>query len=133
MKIFSLSLLTIGFLALTSCKKDNISPATSPAATTVSETVTVEYRIHANSAHFRYEYLQPNAEGKAETVTGYVNKSDKSFFITWKKNETLFVKAKNYSPSGDEVVVEIYADGKQIANGTANYPNAWAIAEGSAK
>lgn len=126
------AILSLSVLILTSCEKSNNAPAPAQPATG-NETISVEYRIHASSGQFTYEFTQPDANGKSEVVSGDVTKAEKSFFITWTKNQVLSVKAKNIDPSSSEVTVEIYANGKFVAGGNANNANAWASAEGTVK
>lgn len=117
-------------IALTSCEKKQVGPVTPAPA---SEAITVEYKIHAASGNFVFEYIAPDANGKPYVISGDANKTEKVFSFAWKKNETLSVKAKNYSPSAEEVTVEIYVNGQFLSGGNANYANAWAVAEGIAK
>ncbi|MBC7862341.1 MAG: hypothetical protein IAF38_05150 [Bacteroidia bacterium] len=131
-KIILCSIIAIALL--TSCEKNDDQPLSAPSsATTTVESINVEYKVHANSGSFSFEYIAPDAAGKPVTLTGTSNKMDQSFSFNYEKYKTLKIKAKNISSSSDEVTVEIYVNGSIIVSGSANAPGAWASAEGSGK
>ena len=134
MKKIIFTTLTAGILAFTSCQKqNNVSPVSSSTATTAVQKIAVDYKIHAASGNFSFEYTMPDVNGKPQVYTGTSNKMDQTFSFSWEKYKTLSVKATNTNPSGDEVDVDIYVDGTLLVSGKANHPAAWAIASAEAK
>ena len=129
-KIISFTLV-LTILSLFSCnkKKNNVAPETATATEATETPIEVQYRVTAASGHFNVEYTFLD-DGVVTTKTVLVNKINFTYSFTWATNKNLLIKASNETPSGKDVLVEIYVNGVLFKSGNANAPGAIAIAEG---
>ena len=129
-KITTLALI-LTVLSFTSCKKKTAEPIAPLTTTTpiTEESIKVQYRVSAASGDFIVEYTSLE-DNKVVTTTVEVKKIAFAYSFYWTKNQNLHVKAYNVTPSGKEVLVEIYVNGEPFKSGSANAPGAIAVADG---
>ena len=129
-KITSLALI-LTVLSFASCKKKTPEPIAPVTTTTpiTEESINVQYRVSGASGNFKVEYRSLE-DNKVVTTTVEVKKIAFAYSFYWTKKQNLSVKAYNVSPSGKEVLVEIYVNGVLFKSGAANAPGGIATAEG---
>ncbi len=122
--------LVLTALSLISCKKkNNVAPETTSTTEVVDKPINVQYRVTAASSNFNVEYTYLDGD-VVTTKTVLVKKLNFTYSFGWTTNKTLSIKASNESPSGKEVLVEIYVDGVLFKSGLANTPGGVAHADG---
>lgn len=129
--ILSLSIVT---LSMASCKKEEVKPVTTPSSTTTvvpatQRDITVKYVVYAVSGDFKMRALVP-VNGKLTEEIYTINRLQQEVEFDFKSGNKFMVEAVNSTPSVDEVIVEIYVDGKLFKSASANAPGAIAHAEG---
>lgn len=131
MKKITTLVLILTIISFTSCKKKAVEPVTPVTTTTpiTEESINVQYRVSSASGNFMVEYTSLE-DNKVVTTTVEVKKIAFAYSFYWTKKQNLKVKAYNVTPSGKEVLVEIYVNGVLFKSGAANAPGATAIAEG---
>ncbi len=114
-----------------SCKKKTTAPESTPTTTTAPEdkVIKVQYRVSAPSGQMNVQYTF-NEGGVVKTETQTFNRLTFSYSFEWITGQNLSISASNATPSGKEVIVEIYVDGVLFKSGEANSPGAVASAEG---
>ncbi len=122
-KLFAIALVLTA-TAFVSCTKEEVAAPYAPV-----RTVTVEYRIFAQSGHVTLEYLEPE-NGILVSKQGQFDRLNSTITFQHNSGNTFSVKAWNTVSSGKEVQAEIYVDGVLFKTGSANAPGAIAIAEG---
>lgn len=128
--ILVLSIVTVG---MTSCKKEEVKPVATPSSTSstvpaAQREITVKYVVYAVSGDFKMNVLVPiNGELKQETYI--INRLTQEIEFDFKSGNKFMVEAINTNPSTDEVIVEIYIDGKLSKSASANTPNTYAKVE----
>lgn len=129
-KIITLALILTIF-SITSCKKESTEPVAPITTSTpiTNESINVQYRVSSASGNFYVEYISLE-DNKIVTTTVEVNKIAFAYSFYMNKKEKLSVKAYNVTPSGKEVLVDIYVNGALFLSGAANAPGAIALAEG---
>ena len=130
-KITTLALI-LTILSFTSCKKKTNEPIVAPVTTSTpitEESINVQYRVSSASGNFKVEYTSLE-DNKVVITTVEVKKIAFAYSFYWTKKQNLSVKAYNVTPSGKEVLVEIYVNGALFKSGSANAPGATASAEG---
>lgn len=117
-------------LSLISCKKKNNAAAPATTTTeTASAPINVQYRVTAASGNFNVEHVYLDGD-VVKTKVVLVKKTNYTFSFGWTTNQNLKIEASNESPSGKEVLVEIYVNGVLFKSGLANTPGGVAVAEG---
>ena len=129
-KIIAFSLILTIF-SLFSCNKknNNVAPETTTTTEATDAPINIQYRVTAASSNFNVEYTYLD-DDKVTTKTISVKKMNFTYSFGWTTNKTLSIKASNESPSGKEVLVEIYVNGELFKSGLANTPGGVAHAEG---
>ncbi len=129
-KITTLALILTIF-SFSSCQKKAVEPVAPVTTTTpiTEESINVQYRVTSASGNFIVEYTSLE-DNKVETTTVEVKKIAFAYSFYWTKKQNLSIKAYNVTPSGKEVLVEIYVNGVFFKSGLANAPGAIAAAEG---
>ncbi|MDQ3048807.1 MAG: hypothetical protein M3R27_14750 [Bacteroidota bacterium] len=111
-----------------SCKKESELQPSTPAA---PKTIKVEYVIQITSAQAVTSYLFPNSDGKLEMVTETVTRNNKVVSFEYNSGNFFYVEAANSSPSHLPVQVQLYIDGKMVAEHSTSNPSMKAIAQGN--
>jgi hypothetical protein len=122
-KLFAIALVLTA-VTFVSCAKEEV-----PAPYAPVRTVTVEYRIFAQSGHVSLDYLEPE-NGVLVAKQAQLDRLNTTITFQHNSGNTFSVKAWNTISSGKEVKAEIYIDGVLFKTGSANAPGAVAIAEG---
>ncbi len=125
--LFIVLALMTGVLGV-SCKKET---EMQPATETAAKTLKVEYVIQITSAQAVTSYLFPNSEGKLEMVTETIKRTNKVVSFEYSSGNFFYVEAANSSPSHLPVQVQLYIDGKMVAEHSTSNPNMKAIAQGN--
>ncbi|HWY11464.1 MAG TPA: hypothetical protein VN026_09070 [Bacteroidia bacterium] len=131
MKKITTLALVLTIISFSSCKKktpDPVAPITTTTPIT-DESINVQYRVSSESGNFKVEYVSLE-DNKVVTTDVEVKKIAFAYSFYWTKKQNLSIKAYNVTPSGKEVLVEIYVNGVLFQSGSANAPGATAIAEG---
>ncbi len=123
--------LILTILSFSSCKKETAEPVAPITTTTpiTHETIDVQYRVSSASGSFYVEYSSL-VDNKMVTTKVEVKKIAFAYSFYVDKREKLSVKAYNVTPSGKEVLVDIYVNDKLFRSGSANSPGGIATAEG---
>lgn len=128
-KIFNLALVLVT-IVFVSCEKRTASPTSSPSSTTTTPAaIQIEYRVSSESGQINVEYTALE-DGVVSTFSKEINRINFSFSFDWVAGKNLSIKASNSTPSGKEVLVEIYVNNVLFKSGLANAPGTIAIAEG---
>ncbi len=129
-KITTLALI-LTIISFSSCKKKAVEPVAPVTTTTpiTEESINVQYRVSSESGNFKVEYISLE-DNKVVTTSVEVKKIAFAYSFYWTKKQNLSIKAYNVTPSGKEVLVEIYVNGVFFKSGSANAPGATAVAEG---
>ena len=127
-KIITLALI-MGSIIFVSCEKKTASPASSSSATATPAAIKVEYRVSAESGQVNVEYTAFEG-GVVSTFSKEINRINFNYSFDWIAGKNLSIKASNATPSGKEVLVEIYVNDVLFKTGLANAPGTIASAEG---
>jgi hypothetical protein len=124
-------ILALAVAFLSSCEKE-IPPVTTNTNSTTTpaiKDITVEYSIYAASGNFDLVYVTM-VDGVLKEQSERLTKMNHSITFTTKSQQLISVKARNTSPSHDEVTVSIYVDGNLFKSNSTTTINAWAVASG---
>ena len=131
MKKIILLALILTVLSFASCKKESAEPVAPVTTSTpiTTESINVQYRVSSASANFYVEYTSIE-DNKEVSTTIEIKKIAFAYSFYGNRKQKLSVKAYNVTPSGKEVLVDIYVNGVLFKSGSANSPGGIAIAEG---
>ena len=126
--LFALSVITT--FVFTSCQKEAVNPGNTNA--TAPHTISVEYRVHNETANVTLEMLAPKSGiNSLQTQTVTVNHNDYSLTFSTPNNTFLSLKAWNTNPSTKDITVEIYVNGNLFKSGTLDHTTASASVSGT--
>ena len=124
-------ILVLAITFLSSCEKEipPVTTNTNSTTTPVVKDITVEYTIYAASGNFDLVYVTM-VDGALTEQSERLTKMNHTITFNTKSQQLISVKARNTSPSHDEVSVSIYVDGNLFQSNSTTTLNAWAEASG---
>lgn len=115
MKTYFASLLILA-LTITSCQKET-TPAVIAAAQV--KTYQIEMVVYAMSSDVTIKYTQPDGE-KLPIVTVTSKRKVNRFEFEAKSKMNLTIEAFNTNPAKDEIIIELFVDGKFTKSTSVN-------------
>ncbi len=111
-------------VVFTSCKKNETPQPNSGTMMSYN----VEYRIENNSGNVQADYVTYQ-NGTYSNVHEVLNRNNESISFTGKAGINLSLSAYNSTPSAQEVIVQIFVNGRLVASGDATAPGVKAEAK----
>src|ERR1044071_3403053 len=104
-------------VALFSCKKEEVSPAT-PGG---NSTVHVEYRVSDVTANVTiYQDVPVNGQNTLSEEKVTCNRMTYSYSFDVSRGQMLKLRATNTNPGPEEVIAEIYVNNQLVGSASAN-------------